>query len=193
MIDGGSTSSVSASSNPHPPSSSSTGASLTQRLASLNFGDRNKGEHRRNFSLPTRGSSAGAGSTGGFGGHARTSSGSGNVDLNSSLSSLNHDEWIDLVRLHLKLIVIQWGLKYQTFECRPIQITDEIVRWATSNNRSWLTITLMLALESQCVLVGVLILRIWPNRYRITKELLSKSQLVQLPHLCLCRLHRLKP
>ena len=95
MIDGGSTSSVSASSNPHPPSSSSTGASLTQRLASLNFGDRNKGEHRRNFSLPTRGSSAGAGSTSG---HARTSSGSGNVDLNSSLSSLNQDEWIDLVR-----------------------------------------------------------------------------------------------
>ena len=93
MIDGGSTSSVSAASNANPASTSS-GGSLTQRLASLNFGDRNKGsgEHRRNFSLPTRGSSAGAGSSG----HARTSSGSGNVDLNSSMTSLHADEWIDL-------------------------------------------------------------------------------------------------
>jgi hypothetical protein len=63
--------------------------------ASLNFGDRNKGEHRRNFSLPTRGSSAASGSS--TSGHTRTSSGSGNVDLNSSMTSLSHDgEWIDL-------------------------------------------------------------------------------------------------
>lgn len=91
MIDGGSNSSVSVASNAHPSStSSSVGGSLTQRLASLNFGDRNKSsEHRRNFSLPTRGSSAG------ISGHARTSSGT--VDLSStSMSSLYNDEWVDL-------------------------------------------------------------------------------------------------
>lgn len=93
MIDGGSTSSVSVASNMQQPSSS-TSTSLTQRLASLNFGDRNKsGEHRRNFSLPTRGSSAGTG----FSGHARTSSGSGNIDLStSSMSSLCSDDCIEL-------------------------------------------------------------------------------------------------
>lgn len=80
MVDGGSTSSVSASSNAH--------TSLTQRLSSLNFGER---QHRRNFSLPTRGTSAGAGGT-----LNRSNSGNGPTEFSSSMSSLASEDNIEL-------------------------------------------------------------------------------------------------